>query len=42
MKFMYFFYPALAATLSDQEYVPLGQVKQMLIRFGKEILPHYV
>ena len=75
MKFMYFFYPALAATLeerkrlawvdvaadirremdlfvetanpegfiwqSDQGYAPLDQVKQMLKRFGKEILPYY-
>jgi alkanesulfonate monooxygenase SsuD/methylene tetrahydromethanopterin reductase-like flavin-dependent oxidoreductase (luciferase family) len=27
---------------SDQGYAPLEQVKQMLRRFGKEILPHYV
>jgi hypothetical protein len=27
---------------SDQGYLPLEQVKQMLKRFGKEILPHYV
>lgn len=26
---------------SDQGYAPLEQVKQMLKRFGKEILPHY-
>ena len=26
---------------SDQGYLPLEQVKQMLKRFGKEILPHY-
>lgn len=93
MKFMFFFYPALAATWeerrrmrpiarhtepwqkmfsevaalsrmaedlgfdarnraafnpewfiwqSDQGYLPLEQVKQMLHRFGKEILPHYL
>ena len=27
---------------SDQGYLPLEQVKKMLQRFGKEILPHYV
>jgi len=27
---------------SDQGYLPLEQVKRMLQRFGKEILPHYV
>lgn len=27
---------------SDQGYLPLEQVKQILKRFGKEILPHYV
>jgi len=27
---------------SDQGYLPLAQVKLMLQRFGKEILPHYV
>ena len=27
---------------SDQGYLPLEQVKQMLRRFGKEILPHYL
>jgi hypothetical protein len=27
---------------SDQGYLPLEQVKHMLKRFGKEILPHYV
>jgi len=27
---------------SDQGYLPLDQVKRMLQRFGKEILPHYV
>jgi len=27
---------------SDQGYLPLEQVKHMLQRFGKEILPHYV
>ncbi|MBM4259792.1 MAG: LLM class flavin-dependent oxidoreductase [Deltaproteobacteria bacterium] len=27
---------------SDQGYVPLEYVKKVLIRFGKQILPHYV
>jgi len=34
MKFMFFFYPALAATLEER--------KRMLQRFGKEILPRYL
>jgi len=32
----------LSRMAEDLGYLPLDQVKQMLQRFGKEILPHYV
>ena len=35
-------YPEWFIWQSDQGYLPLDDMKRMLERFGKNILPHYV